>query len=312
MARLFSLLLIVIGASSSWGALYLNYEEDLRATYSVNEKELSGDINAMSGSIRQVFSDDRGDRIILFGQAEAEHNFEEIGVHQLYGRYKGPMGKWNISVGRVPLPWGLNTSWTAERNPYTPLYKFSGILKNDNGVLINGTMGMVEYGISATQGFGMTEPTSLLGDGLFTGRLGISPFWGEELIVGLSTSYGTSYRGGHGVTAKPLEHRSGALDVTINWGRGTYHIEIGVEDTDHSFSSRGFIATEYQLLPKLTLIGSGNLIWETDHQRGTLFGGIATQLKSVTIRGGYEYEKEHTEKQKIVLQLYRQSSFNRY
>jgi len=297
----------------SLGALYLNYEEDLRGGYRFHSDEIYGEINSIGGSLRQVFADSKGDRVILYLQAEAEHNFQENMVHQAYVRYKGPMGKWNITVGRIPLQWGLVTDWTPERMPYTSPYKVSGILKNDNGILLSGTVGMVDYGISLTQGFGMSRPVSFPGPGLVTGRVGVSPLLGGELVVGLSGSYGTSYRsvGHHGDEATPVDHLSGALDLTAYIGRGTVRMESGAERVHSEWTQRNFLSAEYQLLPKLTLIGSGNLLLGDDEKVGTIFAGAATKIKSVTIRGGYEYEKSEQDKQTVVVQLYRQFAFNR-
>ncbi len=294
------------------GALFLNYEEDLRAQYDFQTEELSGEINALSGSVRQVFADDKGDRLTLFLQVEAEHNFEELMAHQFYAKYKGPMGKWNLALGRVPLPFGLLTGWSPDRQPYRSPYTFSKVMKVDNGLLIDGTIGMVDYGLAITQGFGMSTPDAFPGDGLLTGRFGLSPLIGGELQLGLSGSVGTSHRmlHGHGDDAMKVEHRTALFDLTALAGRGTYRLEAGAEMVDEIWTPRGFLAAEYQLLPKLTLIGSGNVAGGDD-PRGTLFGGVATTLKSVTIRGGYSYEQTNTTGHALTLQLYRQLSLTR-
>ncbi len=295
------------------GATYLNYEEDLRAGYNFSDEEIFGEINSIGGSVRQVFSDKKGDRWILYLQGEAEHNFSEIMAHQLYARFKGPMGKWNITLGRIPLQWGLLTSWSPERMPYSSPYKLAGIVKSDNGILINGTVGMVDYGISVTQGYGMGTIESFPGPGLVTGRVGLSPLLGGELVLGLSGSAGTSYRStmGHGEESTPVEHISGALDLTAYVGRAIIRTELGAEQVHENVEKRGFLETEFQLFPKLTLHGAGNLYSKMDEWQGTAFAGVSTKLKSVTIRGGYEYEQAIEKKHKAVLQLYRQLSYNR-
>ncbi len=304
----------------SYGALYLTYEEDLRGYYNPSNSDIKGDlkgdisgeIKALTGSVRQVFSDKKGDRLILYGQVEIEENFSMYMLHQLYARYKGPMGKWNITLGRVLLPWGLRTSWSPERLPYSSPYKLTKILTADNGVMISGTVGVLEYGLAVTQGYGMGEIHDFPGEGLATGRIAISPLISGDLTVGLSGSAGTSYRStmGHGHHAQPVEHISGALDLTAFIGRGTVRLEAGADKTERFLEKRGFLELEHQLLPKLSLLAAGNVYSVHEEWQGTLYGGVSTKLKSVTIRGGYEYAyKKNT--QKITLQLYRQFSFNR-
>lgn len=116
---------------------------------------------------------------------------------------------------------------------------------------------------------------------------------------------------GHHDETMPVEHLSTALDLTAYIGRGTIRMEAGGEQIDDLWDARGFLAVEYQLLPKLTLIGSGNLLTVKRDVQGTAFAGVATKLKSVTIRGGYEYGHTEEESHTVVLQLNRQFSFSR-
>lgn len=313
MAKLYlSALLLVACVSSPMAVLFLNYEEDLRGKYTFGE-DIDGEINALSGSVRQVFSDKNGDRFMLYLQGELEHNLQERIIHQLYGRYKGPMGKWNITLGRVPLPWGLLTNWSAERLPYHSPYAVRGLLKSDNGLLVSGTIGMVDYGVSLTQGYGMNSVEEFPGPGLCTMRVGVTPLLSGDLTVGVSGSVGTSYRSGdghHGHEAMPVEHLSGAIDLTAYIGRGTLRMEAGGERVAEIWEHQGFVELEYQLLPKLALLGAGNLFSEGERWNGTLYMGASTKLKSVTLRGGYEYEENREDTHKLVLQIYRQFSFN--
>ncbi len=313
MARLF-LSIILFSIAPIFGAFYLNYEEDLRAGYHFHNDKVFGEINSIGGSIRQVFSDKKGDRLILYLQGEAEHNFSEIMAHQAYARLKGPMGKWNISLGRVQLPWGLLTNWSQERLPFRSSYSISKALKADNGILFNGTLGMFDYGLSLTQGFGMTRPNSFPGEGLLTSRIGISPLLGGEVTLGFSGSFGTSYRtmGSHSEgEAMEVEHRSGLFDLTAFIAQATLRMEMGTEYRNDEWNPLLFIALDYQVLPKLTLIGSGNIYTNDDRWNGTLYLGASTKIKSLTIRGGYEYEKSTPQKNTVILQLYRQFSFSR-
>lgn len=304
---LHSFVLLLLLVSCSFATLFLNYEEDLRGSLGADE-ELHGEINALSGSIRKVFADDKGDRWTLYVQGELEHNLKERMIHQLYGRYKGPMGKWNLTLGRVPLPWGLLTSWSAERMPYSSPYKIRGQLKSDNGLLLSGTVGIVDYGLSLTQGYGMSTPESF--PGLFSMRVGVVPLLSGDLTIGISGAVGTSHRG-HGDHVHPVEHLTGGVDLTAYVGRGIIRIEAAGERINKQWNHQGFLELEYQLFPKLTLHSAGNLYSEKEKWNGTAFWGVSTKLKSVTIRGGYEYEKDSEDTHKAVLQLYRQLSLTR-
>lgn len=310
MARLL-LSFIFIGVLHIHGALYLNYEEDLRAGYYFHSDKVFGEINSIGGSVRQVFSGKKGDRLILYLQGEAEHNFSEIMAHQLYARFKGPMGKWNISLGRIQLPWGLLTNWSMERMPYRSSYSIYGTMKADNGVLLNGTIGLFDYGISLTQGYGMMTPESFPGPGLLTARAAISPLLGGELTVGVSGSFGTSHRGHGDDEVMEVEHQSALIDLTAYILQATLRMEGGAEYKHDEWHPLIFAALDYQVLPKLTIMGSGNIFTHEDHWQGTLYLGAETKLKSVTIRGGYEYEKTNPAKHTVKFQLYRQLSFNR-
>ncbi len=311
MAKLFpSLLLLCTLVVHSSGALFLNYEEDLRGAYLFGG-DISGEIRGLSGSVRQVFSDDKGDRWILYVQGELEHNLQERMIHQFYGRYKGPMGKWNITLGRVPLPWGLLTDWSPERLPYTSLYKLKSLMKVDNGIMLSGTLGLVDYGLSLTQGYGMSKVKELPGPGLLSMRVGVSPLLSGDLIIGLSGAFGTSHRsmeGGHGDHVNPVEHLSGALDLTAYVGRGIIRMEAGTERISKAWEHQGFLEVEYQLFPKLSLLSAGSVYSQKERWNGTLFVGAWTKIKSFTIRGGYEYEENHEDTQRVVLQIYRQFS----
>jgi hypothetical protein len=91
------------GSSCSWN---FSADADLRGRWSSAEK-LSAEVHAVGLSIRKSFADNSGDRFIISGLFEAEKNFSEFMIHELYLRFKGPMGLWNITAGRIGIPYGL-------------------------------------------------------------------------------------------------------------------------------------------------------------------------------------------------------------
>ncbi len=292
-------------ASATW---FFNWEEDLRGTYSDRDGR-DGEIHAIGGSARKVFADARGDRLILFLQAEAMHNLEEGVLHQAYAEYKGPMGRWNLALGRVPLPWGLQTAWSPDRMPFASPYTGTLTPFSDNGALWRGVVGDWDYGLALTQGYGMEEIEGFPGPGNLTGRVGLTPDLEGNLSLGASFAVGTVTvsEGGHGMGEVVVEKRTAfALDLTWYEGRGAYRLEGGARRVDGDWYATLFGTADYALLPRLTVQLAGQ-VYEAHHSQtfGQIYGGISIPLRSVTLRGGYEYEKTHEEDHRVVVQLHR-------
>jgi hypothetical protein len=293
-------------------AAFLNYEEDLRAVHTI-DSGLSGGVAALGGAIRLVIPDRKGDRLILYTQAELAGNFSGRMLHQAYAQLKGPMGVWNAAVGRVPLPWGLLTGWSPDRLPYHSPYRFFTQNSSDNGLRLSGVWGALDYGLAFTQGFGMGALRSWPGPGIATGRVGITPGTGD-VVVGVSASAGRFYPGhrGHENGTMALAGNAGALDITAYLGQALIRAEgAGRYDRNHMQSSI-FVSAEYLLFPKLTIIGAGQIYTQgSGHHFGWLWAGLAAPLKSVTIRGGYTYEKSLATTHRIGIQLHRLFAISR-
>lgn len=313
----FALSILLVFLGQSFATIFINLEQDLRGSYnSSSDPEWSGEINSLGGSLRKVFSGDKGDRVILYAQAEAAHNLSQILVHQVYAQVKGPMGKWNVSLGRIPLPWGLLTEWSPDRMPYKSPYKATVLHGSDNGVSVSGVLGMFDYGVAVTQGFGMGDIESFPGHGVVTTRLGLMPNYSSDFALGVSFTTGTSLVSaeGHGAGETHEEKRTAAaLDATAYLGRGVYRLETGVKKLDDHWQPNIFATVEYTVLPKLTLMGTGQVYAQNfDHAYGSAYAGVSVPLKALTIRGGYEYEKGKEENvHKASIQLYRSFSTSR-
>lgn len=294
-------------------------ESDARGEYAYRDG-WDGQIDSIGGSIRKVFADRRGDRVILFMQAELMDNLSEGMFHEAYGEWKGPMGRWNIAAGRVPLPWGLLTAWSPDRMPYGSPYDWTRTLSSDNGALWRGTIGIWDYGLALTQGYGMERIRSFPGPGNLTGRLGITPGVEENFSLGVSFASGTVYPSEHGNDrTHAMEKGDGwekrtalALDWTWNLGRGTYRFEGGSRKTEGQWHGTLFGSAEYALFPKVTVQMAGQIYeHEASHAFRRVYGGVAVPTKWFTIRGGYEYENVDVQDHRVVVQYYRLCSFVR-
>jgi hypothetical protein len=299
--------------SPASASLFVALEGDARGTYS-ESGGADAEVASVGGSLRKVFADRYGDRLILYVQAESAADFSEAWLHQAYAEWKGPMGLWNVAAGRVPLPWGLRTAWSPDRLPYSSPYEWTRTPESDNGVLLRGTADMWDYGLALTQGYGMKGTRDFPGPGNLTGRLGITPGVEGDFTFGLSFATGTAYThgDGHGMgEAMEEERTAAALDCTWNAGRGTYRFEGGARRDEERWHGTLFGAADYALLPKLTLQAAGQLYEHAaSHIFGRVYGGVSIPLPWFTIRGGYEYERAEREKEehadhRFVVQLYR-------
>ncbi len=324
-------------SAPSTATMFIAYEEDLRGVHTFDEGR-EGEINSIGGSIRKVLSDRRGDRLILFLQAEAAHNLAEGLLHQAYAEWKGPMGRWNLALGRVPLAWGLLTDWSPDRMLFRSPYSASRTFSSDNGVLFRGTLGMWDYGLAATQGYGMGTVKDFPGPGSVTGRLGVTPGVSGDFTAGLSATTGTVYASehGHGMGAVMKEERTAlALDGTLYMGMGLYRVEGGARRTGGKWYETLFLAADYAVLPRLSvqLAGQGfrtmpgepgdpephldDMAKDAGHGqsdsrlRGWGYAGVSVPAGTLTIRAGYEYENTHTDTHRILVQLHRMFAASR-
>ncbi|NCA82993.1 MAG: hypothetical protein EOM72_09655 [Opitutae bacterium] len=307
-AKWYSLALLLALARPAPATLFLAWEEDLRGTYT-GQDDVVGEIRSLGGSVRKVLADRRGDRVILFLQAEAVHNLSEALLHQAYGEWKGPMGRWNVALGRVPLPWGLLTDWSPDRMPYASPYEPTRTLSSDNGLLLRGTLGLWDYGAALTQGYGMETIEDFPGPGNATFRLGLTPGLDEAFTLGLSATAGKIYASedGHGMGETVEERRKAvALDATWHVGRGTLRFEGGARRTSSRWLGTAFAAADYAWLPRVTLQFAGHVYEHAEsHVFGRAYAGVSVPLPTVTIRGGYEHAHTHEDEHRLVVQLYR-------
>ncbi len=296
------LLLMVPGAQSSWN---LSTDLDARLTDSDRE-EARGDIHIFGLSLRKTIADNDGDRLILFALFEAHDDFSERMLHEVYGRYKGPMGKWNLTLGRFGLPFGLLTDFTTSRLLFESLTPHMIGMDVDSGLMLSGVLGDVEYGLAATQGYGGHMTPDLEGPEVYSGRIGMTFGDSGDVRIGLSALDGkirSEHHRDHGI-----DRRIVSADMTIQPGWWTARVEVQAGEIDGHSTRGAFAMTDLAVLPDLDLTIAGRLVRYHQTTEGYGYFGLGYRLPWFTIRGGYTYAHSETDEHIVSLQIYRMLS----
>ncbi|RJP43134.1 MAG: hypothetical protein C4548_07145 [Desulfobacteraceae bacterium] len=313
---LFLFALIPGGVQATW-----NLSVDGDARYRLTEwEEHDADIHLVGASVRKTFSDNKGDRLILFGLVEAEDNFSDVMLHEVYGQYKGPMGAWNITAGRFGLPWGLLPGFSASRLLYDMPHGAVLGMNVDNGFMLSGVNGPLDYAASITQGYGPRGTPDDLNLSLGTARIGFTPGDTEEFSIGVSAAVGKSIRV-HAADPNgdadmnmdkdsALQRAVGGLDATLYLGRWLGRVELSAGRVDHRSMTAGFAAMDYALLPRFDLNFAANLVWHGSEFKDEWFAGFTGKPPWFTIRGGYRYAGNSPSHHEVIFQLYRLFSYN--
>jgi len=276
---------MLLAPSEGRGSGNISVESDAR--FRLEERgELDPELHLLGLSLRHTFADRRGDRLILFGLARAEQDLSEVMLHELYARYKGSLGSWDLTAGRFRLPYGLMYSFDAATLLYdTPHEDLLG-MDSDNGVMISGIAGPLDYSLSITQGYGHHSP-GFPGHGIATARLGIMPGDTEEITIGISGAYGKSSTPHHGDTA--VERALTGADATLYLGRWLIRIEMSAGTVDGRSILAGFAGIDYALMPGLDMNLSSNILRHGPNTTDTWLAGLTWRPRWLTIRGGYRY-----------------------
>ena len=105
----------MLSASAFADGLQLSGGVDGRYTRENHPQHDGTELRGLFLNLRQVWSDEQGDRWIGVGQVDFDSNFENIAPYQVYLQYKGPLGKWNARAGLYLLPFGLLATYDTER-----------------------------------------------------------------------------------------------------------------------------------------------------------------------------------------------------
>jgi hypothetical protein len=237
-------------------------------------------------NLRHVFADEEGDRFILVGQVDVEEELRHSHLYQVYGQYKGPLGRWNLRLGRYLVPFGLHAYYDTERL-LLPAHEAEALgFKLDEGLLLHGFAGGLDYALSVSRGFGRATPSARLG------------WQGEELRLGLSYLYGRlpSFADEESVGLDELQegarlidkHRA-ALDYEQLLGPVTLRAEPLLGTDEKTLVFGGYAEAGYLLSPDWEVTANGAFLRSA--RVGTRWRtGVALSyrlLPGVFVRGAY-------------------------
>ncbi|MBD3317944.1 MAG: hypothetical protein GF344_19340 [Chitinivibrionales bacterium] len=303
-AALVALMFLPLGLRAAWN---ISADADVRSRLT-DGLHYEGGLHVLGASARKTFSDRKGDRFTLFVLVEAHDNFSEIMPHEIYGRYKGPLGSWNLTLGRFGLPYGLLTGFSSSRLLYDMPHRALIGHNVDNGLMISGVVGMWDYAVGVTQGYGPHHTPGFPGHGLATARLGATLGYAGDVILGLSAAHGkTSHAHERDETT---ERTVGGVDATLYLGRLLCRMELNGGVVDQRLTAAGFAGLDYALLSRLDVNVAVTGIRRGDETKDAWFAGVTYTLRWFTLRGGYRYAWHDEPHHQAGLQIYRLFSAN--
>ncbi|MFQ3675039.1 MAG: hypothetical protein SNJ64_00670 [Endomicrobiia bacterium] len=229
--------------------LLLTTDFDGRYKYvSFDESELH--LHAIGVSLRKTFADKLGDRLTLFLLAETMHNFKKTMIDQGYVQYKGPLGKWNITLGRYRLPFGLLPDYSTNRLLITTVESETIGLSSDNGLQLSGTIKDFDYAISLSQGIGQKfKSIDKDKNGLVSFRLGYQGVDFEDFKVGISGLFGKIISDENN-DSSVLNKKLLSIDLTKYSGRRVFRGEFSFGEENDEKLLGIFLGSDYALFPK--------------------------------------------------------------
>ena len=289
-------------AATASGVLVL--EGDVRATAPEGGPADAG-VHAAAAGLRHTFADATGDRLILYGLVEARADFDDLMVHELYARYKGPLGAWNVTAGRFRLPFGLLTGFASDRLLFHTVEERTLGFDADDGLMLSGQVGDWDYGLAATQGLGPHRDPDWPGPGLVTGRLGATLGESGDASLGLSVAAGRSRLAHHTGMETDAPRRLAALDATLVRGRATVRLETSAGSLDRAGLAAAYAGLDFAVRSRWELNAAGSLVRHAGGSADAWFLGLTFRPSWLTIRGGYHYAHEAAPHHRLTAQLYR-------
>lgn len=300
------LLLTLLVSTPVRAMLTVSVDADVRGDAVING-ERHAEIHAAGLLLRKSIADPSGDRFILTLLAEAYDFLRQGVLHETSFRIKGPMGRWNITTGRFNLPYGLLGSFSTTRLLMSTWYDAQFGFDVDNGVLVSGIAGDVDYGVSVTQGRGPHHRFILDNSSLVTGRVGYTSGDAGDLVLGASALIG-DLAGEH---SSMMKHRIAGVGADGTFTHGSLVARTSVDGgrKDDRWYLLTYVFTQYGINRFVDVdIGGKAEKTEAAATGGMLYLGSTLRSRYLTIRGGYTYEVGKVNEHRVSFQLYRMFS----
>ncbi len=258
-------LLLVLHAESAY-SFQIDAEADAR--HKTEEfRDHDTELYRASLGLRHVFSDVKGDRLLLLCWLESRHNFKETSAEQAYAQYKGPMGRWNITAGKFLIPFGLAVNYDTEPLLVDNNTEESLEIKYDSGIKVSGQLGNFDYAASVTQGIDESRILDNDRDKLAAFRTGIIGDDFEDFNLGLSGTIGSVFSDDNKSYKKLI-----ALDSIKYYDLFVFRAETIAGKIDKSNVYGVFFGTDYMLFPSFDLNISFNAFKHEILNKSALFG----------------------------------------
>lgn len=256
-------------------------------------------------TLSEVISDDKGDRIIFFLRGEGESNFSELLIEQIYSQYKGPMGKWNVAVGRFMLPFGLLANYDSERLLIETLEDDTLNITHDSGIKLFGIINNFEYAFSASQGIGVKRWNDNNSNKLVAARTGVTGDDFEDFSVGLSGVLGSVFADNNSLYKRLL-----AVDFTKYIDLFVFRGEF-VWGTENCKEVAGlFMGVDYRILPAIDINTSFKLFDNYKLSTSAILGlSYYTSFLGLIIRAAHKFPIKGGRNESYI-QVYNSHTFN--
>ena len=297
----------MLSASAFADGLQLSGGVDGRYTRENHPQHDGTELRGLFLNLRQVWSDEQGDRWIGVGQVDFDSNFENIAPYQVYLQYKGPLGKWNARAGLYLLPFGLLATYDTERLLLTGIENTSLGIRQDVGAQVFGRFGDWDYAVSLTDGLSDIRFADARANPVLTARLA---YVKEDWQVGLSMFIGRPWArfeplvGEEETSAGFTQERLLALDAVKSFGPLTVRAEASGGTENGRGVWGGVMLADYALTPKLD-VNTRYAYWHRDGDSQSVGFGLSYNVgRGLFLRIADNYEFGKQEKHALTTQIY--------
>jgi hypothetical protein len=278
-------------------------EVDLEGSLEHHSTDYAFSLEKASLGIKEVFSDEKGDRVLFFAKLEAEDGFNETHIDQLYTKYKGPMGRWNIALGRSRIPFGLLSDYDAEMLLLETQEEKTIGYRSDDGIHLSGFWKSMDYELLVSTGKWFKNEDKDDKDEMLSFK---SSFKGEDIE---DFQLGFSFFLGE---LQGIDKELFAIDVTKYHGLLVSRNEVVVGKQNEENLLSVFSGLDYTLAPSLDL-NVAYSYYDATYQEASAFLGLSyhSPWYGLVFRTGNTHYFKHSTKEnqnEFLIQIYKSYS----